>query len=55
MYIEIERGTHMKKLYKIDYPDGEIEYWMVTQVELVAEVTRLKGLNVNVKWREECI
>ena len=42
----------MKKLYKIDYPDGEIEYWMVTQVELVAEVTRLKGLNVNVNWRE---
>ena len=32
--------------------DGEIEYWMVTQVELVAEVTRLKGLNVNVNWRE---
>ena len=42
----------MKKLYKIDFPDGEIEYWMVTPVELVAEVTRLKGLNVNVKWRE---
>ena len=42
----------MKKLYKIDYPDGEIEYWMVTLVELVAEVTRLKGLNVNVNWRE---
>ena len=45
----------MKKLFKIDYPDGEIEYWMVTQFELVAEVLRLKGLNVNVKWREECI
>jgi hypothetical protein len=45
----------MKKLYKIDYPDGEIEYWMVSMVELVAEVTRLKGLNIIVKWREECI
>jgi len=45
----------MKKLYKIDYPDGEIEYWMVSMIELVAEVTRLKGLNIIVKWREECI
>ena len=45
----------MKKLYKIDYPDGEIEYWMVSMVELVAEVKRLKGLNIIVKWREECI
>lgn len=45
----------MKNLYKIDYPDGEIEYWMVSMVELVAEVTRLKGLNIIVKWREECI
>lgn len=45
----------MKKLYKIDYPDGEIEYWMVSMIELIAEVTRLKGLNIIVKWREECI
>lgn len=45
----------MKKLYKIYYPDGEIEYWMVSMIELVAEVTRLKGLNIIVKWREECI
>ena len=43
----------MKKLYKIDYPDGEIESWMVTLVELVAEVTRLKNLNVIVNWREQ--
>jgi|TARA_R110000787_G_scaffold44475_1_gene109181 hypothetical protein len=42
----------MKRLYKVDYPDGDIEYWMVSKIELVAEVTRLKGLNVNVKWRE---
>jgi|AACY02.1.fsa_nt_gi hypothetical protein len=40
----------MKNLYKIDYPDGNIEYWMITHIQLCAEVTRLKGLNVNVKW-----
>lgn len=44
-----QRGkVSMKTLYKILFACGALEYWYVTEVQLVAEVARLKGLNVSV-------